>query len=114
MFFKVNVNHNSGNNLSFKVRVDRIDKIDNNYIILDYKTSLQNINSLVKAGLENNSTNNTSNLYQITDFQFPIYSNLQNNLKNNYKINGVVYAEITSENINYNGVGDCFCRVYFK
>lgn len=88
------------NNIEFKVRVDRIDRIYkeseriadktiNNYdhlAIIDYKTSQQNINSLFKD--------------EISDLQLPIYLAIDK-LKN---VDAVVYAEVLEENFGFKGI----------
>ncbi len=78
-------------NIEFKVRVDRIDKVNNSQdhlIIIDYKTSVQNINHLLRD--------------QVTDLQLPIYLAIDK-LK---KVDAVVYAEVLEENFGFKGISN--------
>ena len=76
------------NGLQFNVRVDRVDITNNEQLlIIDYKTSPQNINGLLKDSL--------------TDPQLPLYLFLDqfNNCT------AVIYTEILYHQAGYNGIG---------
>ncbi|MBP9722802.1 MAG: PD-(D/E)XK nuclease family protein [Gammaproteobacteria bacterium] len=76
-------------NLQFHVRIDRIDQLPSGeLLIIDYKTSRQNINNLFGD--------------ELTEPQLPIYLFLDN-----YKnIQAVVFSEILYQHSSYSGVGN--------
>lgn len=86
--------------LKFKVRVDRIDRIyygdnfisdspkkDYGLLIIDYKTSKQNINNLLKE--------------KITNLQLPVYLVID---KLSDQVQAVGYAEVLEEHLGFNGI----------
>ena len=83
--------------LSFKVRVDRIDQVDatseTKYIIIDYKTSKQNINNLFAEELSN--------------VQLPLYTLIEQIPQ----VDAILFAEILDDGYGFNGLTDENIRI---
>ncbi|WP_317928788.1 PD-(D/E)XK nuclease family protein [Halioxenophilus sp. WMMB6] len=75
-------------NMTFKLRLDRLDEINQQYLLVDYKTgNSQSINEWLPG--------------RIAAPQLPLYT-----LNNPSAINGIAFAAVNSRNQNLVGVGD--------